>query len=137
MISKESVINQRHESDKERFAQIPHYIQEILEHRNENIDVAQGLVSEFSNLDNIPSQAALLGFATQLTSVPTVHKTLALEMVKSENILPFIGSLAVQKISENIAIENKDVDIYIKEITNDYKKQKENFALWDIDFRTK
>lgn len=131
VISEEAVINQRYELHQKRFAQISQYIQEIMDHRNENINVSEGLISKFSNVDDIQSQAALLGFASQLSSVATVHKTLALEMVKSENVLPFIGSLAVMNLPENIAVESNDVDTYFKELSINAKKQKESFATWE------
>ena len=123
-----------HESDKNYTAmktELSKFLFEVLEHRSESFDVPYSILTKYPHLDSIASQAAMLGFAAKLATPATVNNVLALELLKEDNVLPFVGFIAVKKVTENLSFQKCDVEMLIKESFYHPNEEKGNIVLWE------
>ena len=123
-----------HESDKNFIAmktELSKFLFEVLEHRSESFDVPYSILTKYPHLDSIASQAAMLGFAAKLATPATVNNVLALELLKEDNVLPYVGFFAVKKVSENLSFQKCDVEMLIKESFYHPNEEKGNLVLWE------
>ena len=112
-------------------AELPKLILEYQDSRTVTEHQSLHLLETFHHLDNIPAQAAMLGLATQISSLPEVYDNLALEMIQPGNILPTVGALAVQHVREHLPVDKEDMEVLVKEQIFDEKKQKKNLIIWE------
>ena len=110
---------------------IQNCIADIHEHRNESIETPYNLLSKYPSLDNIPAQAALVGSAIQMSSPSLVHNTIAAEMIKQRNILPYIGLVAMKSLYQHEALNTTDMNVCIKECILENKSKKAYLAQWE------
>ena len=130
-IVKENVLISSKEASDEAVQAIPKFILECKECRSESVEVPELITHKFKELDNIPAQAAMLGLASQFSSLPVIYDILAMEMLTKEKILPVIGAVALQKVLELNSIEKEDVETIMKEKSLDSFKRKESFIIWE------
>ena len=101
------------------------------EHKNKIMEVSYHLLRKYPSLDNIPVQAALLGSAIKLSSPSLVHNTVAAEMLKQKNILPYIGLVAVKSLYQHKTLNISDITSCIKECILEDTKKQFNLAQWE------
>ena len=130
-ISRENILISSKEASVEAVKAIPNFILECKECRNVSMEVPELITSKFKELDNIPAQAAMLQLASQFASLPVIYDILAMEMLKHENILPVIGAVALQKITELNSIETEDVQTLLQEKGLDSFQRKQSFIIWE------
>ena len=106
-------------------------LSELQNSRNVDEETPYSTLVKYPSLDNIPAQAALLGIAANVSSVSQLHQTIALELVKENNILPVIGSIAVINIFGNKALEREEILGLNQENILHQMSKSENLALWE------
>lgn len=110
---------------------IQNCIADIHEHRNENLEASYNLLKIYPFMDNIPVQAALVGSAMKISSPSIVHNTIAAEMIKQRNILPYMGFVALKSLNQHEALNTTDMNTCIKECIFEDKREKVYLAQWE------
>ena len=107
------------------------FVTDILAHRCDSVETPISLLTMFPSLDNIASQAALLGLAAQVSSPSEVHQSISFELVTQKNILPAVGCLAVKKILENTSLHAEQVFSHINQETFTKSLDEKDNLLWE------
>ena len=130
-VAKEEILERMQRKSSQMTRELPRLIQECQESSSVSEQLSLHLLQTFHQLDNVPAQAAMLGLASQVTSLPQVYHSLALDMVRHINILPSVGSVAVQHVREHLAIGKEDLDLLVKEQILNPERRKKNLIIWE------
>ena len=131
LMSEEFVANICSSSPSKMELSIQNCIAEIHEHMNENSEASYNLLKMYPILDNIPVQAALVSSAMKISSPSLVHNTVAAELIKKRNILPYMGLVAVKSLYQHEALNTTNMDTCIKECILEDKREKMHLAQWE------
>ena len=130
-VVKEEMLERMERKTSEMRTELANLVVESQESRNVSEDQPLDLVEILPPLDNIPAQAALLGLATEVSSLVEVYQGLALEIIKPRKILPVLGSVAVQHVRGNLPLVKEELASLVKEQVFNPEKQKKNQIIWE------
>ena len=131
LMSQEFTANICSSSPSKMELNIQNCIADIHEHRNESSNTSFNLLKMYPSLDNIPVQAALVSSAMKISSPSLVHSTIAAEMIKQRNILPYMGFVAVKSLYQHEALNATDINTCVKECVFEDKSKGVCLAQWE------